>query len=99
VLLYIFNIVHVKLDVLILYMSACSAVAARSKAWFCGSSLAGIAGSNRAGTWIFVSCGCCVLSGRGPCVWLITHSGESYRVWCVWVWSWSLDNARLFLAR
>jgi hypothetical protein len=33
-----------------------------------------------------------VLSGRGLCVGLITRSAESYRVWCVWVWSWSLDN-------
>ena len=39
-----------------------------------------------------VSCGCCVLSGRGLCVGLITRPEESYRAWCVWVWSWSLDN-------
>jgi len=33
---------------------------------------------------------CCVfylLSGRGLCVGLITRPEESYRVWCVWVWS------------
>jgi hypothetical protein len=35
---------------------------------------------------------CCVLSGTGLCVGLITHLEESYRVWCVWVWSSSLDN-------
>ena len=23
---------------------------------------------------------------------LITRPDESYKVWCVWVWSWSLDN-------
>jgi hypothetical protein len=42
--------------------------------------------------WISVSCECCVLSSTGSCVWLITHPKESYRVWCVWVWSWSFDN-------
>jgi len=30
-----------------------------------------------------VSCECCVLSGRGLCVWPITHPEESYRVWCL----------------
>jgi len=33
-----------------------------------------------------------VLSGRGLCVGLITRPEESYRVWCVWVWSWILYN-------
>jgi hypothetical protein len=57
--------------------------AARSKAWVCGRSLAGTVGSNPAGSWISVTCECCVLSGRGLCVWLITRPEESYRVWCV----------------
>ena len=35
------------------------------------------------GTWISLSCDCCVLSGRGLCNGLITHPDESYRVWCV----------------
>jgi hypothetical protein len=35
-------------------------VAARSKASVYGRSIAGIAGSNSAGTWISVSCKCCV---------------------------------------
>ena len=35
--------------------------------------------------WMAVSCECCVLSGRG------VFEG-SYRVWYVWVWSWSLDR-------
>jgi len=39
-----------------------------------------------------VSYECCVLSGRclgdGP----ITRPEESYRLWCVWVWTQSLDN-------
>jgi len=26
------------------------------------------------------------------CVGPITRLEESYRLWCVWVWSWSLDN-------
>jgi hypothetical protein len=33
-------------------------------------------------TWMSVSCECCVLSGRGLCVGLITRPEESYRVWC-----------------
>jgi hypothetical protein len=32
---------------------------------------------------MFVSCECCVLSGRGLCDGLITGPGESYRMWCV----------------
>jgi hypothetical protein len=35
------------------------------------------------GAWISVSRDCCVLSGRGLCVRLITRPDESYRVWCV----------------
>jgi hypothetical protein len=35
------------------------------------------------GAWMSVSCECSVLSGRGPCVGLITRPEESYRVWCV----------------
>jgi hypothetical protein len=35
------------------------------------------------GTWMAVSCECCVLSGRGLCFGLITRPEESYRVWCV----------------
>jgi hypothetical protein len=33
-----------------------------------------------------------VVSGRGLCDGLITRPEESYRWWCVWVWSWSLNN-------
>ena len=32
---------------------------------------------------MFVSCECCVLSGRGLCDGLITRPEESYRLWCV----------------
>jgi hypothetical protein len=45
-----------------------------------------------AGTLIYVSCEYCVLSGRGLWVGLITRPEDSYQVWCVWVWPWSLDN-------
>jgi hypothetical protein len=47
----------------------------------CGHSLARIAVSNPAGR-MSVSCECCVLSGRGLCVGLITCREESYRLWC-----------------
>ena len=45
-------------------------MAARPKEWVCGRLLAGIVYSNPAGggEWIFVSCECRVLSGRGHCV-------------------------------
>ena len=42
---------------------------------------------------------CCVLSGKGLCVGLITRPEESYRVWCAWVWSWSLDNEAVLAHR
>jgi len=48
------------------------------------------------GAWMFVSCDCCVLSGRGLCVRPITWPEESYRVWSVWVWSWILGNEEVF---
>jgi len=47
---------------------------------------------SRRGLRISVSSDCCVWSGRVLCVRLITLPKESYRVWCVWVWSWSFDN-------
>jgi len=49
-----------------------------------GRSVAGIASSNPT----HVCCDCYVLSGRGNFVRLITRPEVSYRVWCVWVWSW-----------
>ena len=39
-----------------------------------------------------VSCDCCVLSGICLCIGLITRPEESYRMWCVCVWPWSLDK-------
>jgi hypothetical protein len=56
----------------------------------CGFSLAGIGGSNPAGG-MDVCRECCVLAGRGLFAGLITRPEESYRVWGVWVWWWSLD--------
>jgi hypothetical protein len=48
-----------------------------------GRSLAGIAGLNTARASMFVSCKCCVLSGRGLYLGLITRPELSYRVRCV----------------
>jgi hypothetical protein len=39
-----------------------------------------------------LSCDCCVLSGRCLCIGSITHPEESYWMWCVRVWSWSLKH-------
>ena len=55
-------------------------VASRSKMSVFGRSLAGIAGSNPAEAWKSVSYECCVLSGRGLCIGLITRTEESYRI-------------------
>jgi hypothetical protein len=41
-----------------------------------------------------VSCECCLLSGRGLCDELVPRPEESYRLWCVWVWWWSLEKLR-----
>jgi len=54
-------------------------VAPLSKAWVCGRSLAGIAGSNTAED-IDVCREYCELSGRGICDGLITRPDESYRM-------------------
>jgi hypothetical protein len=57
-------------------------VAARSKTWVCGRSLARIVGSKPEGG-MDVPCECCVLSGKGLCVGLITRPEKSYRGRCV----------------
>jgi len=44
------------------------------------------------GAWMSVCWECCVFSGRGLCDELITRPEESYRLWCVWVWSRNLVN-------
>jgi hypothetical protein len=56
--------------------------AARSKAWVCGSSLAGNVGSNPTGG-MDIHCECCVMAGRGLCDELITRTEEFYQMWCV----------------
>jgi len=55
-------------------------VAARSKAWVCGCSLAMNAGSNPTGVWMSVSDGCFVFSGRYLCYGPISRPEESYGV-------------------
>jgi hypothetical protein len=35
-----------------------------------------------------------VLSRRGLRDGLVTRPEESYRLWCVWVWSWNLHNVQ-----
>jgi hypothetical protein len=42
------------------------------------------------GAWMSLCCECCVFSGRGCCDRPIRRPEESYRMWCVWVWWWSL---------
>jgi hypothetical protein len=58
-------------------------VAARSKAWVCGSSVAGIAGSNSANNTDFCLLHVRVLSGRGLCIGLITRPEAFYQMWRV----------------
>ena len=53
------------------------AVAAWSKACVCPRSCAWIVVSHLVGAWMSVSLECCVLSGRGLCVGLITRPEES----------------------
>ena len=64
--------------------------AARSKAWVCGRSLAGIVGSSLAGGMDV--CERCMLSGRGLCVGLIICPGEALPSVCVCVCVCGLDN-------
>jgi hypothetical protein len=47
------------------------------------------------GTWMSLCCECCVLSSRGLCDELITRAEESYWMWCVLMWSWSLYNKKV----
>ena len=51
-------------------------VAALSKAWVCGRSLAGIEGSNSIAAWMSVCCVFCVLSVREG---LLRRADHSYR--------------------
>ena len=62
-------------------------VAARSKAWVYGRSLAGNLGLNPSGactcTCMSACFECCVLSVRGLCYELITYLEKYYRLWCI----------------
>jgi hypothetical protein len=61
-------------------------VAARTKAWVCGRSLARIAGSSPAWSLdVYLLGVLCVLSGRGFCDGSIARPEESYRMWCVYL--------------
>jgi len=42
--------------------------------------------------WMSVCCECCVLSRWGLCDGLLTRPEESYRLWRVGVWSWSIGK-------
>ena len=66
-------------------------VAVRFKAWVYCRSLGGTEGSiPTEGMDVCLVWVLCVV--RDICVGLITHAEEFYRVGCVRVWSWSLDN-------
>jgi hypothetical protein len=39
------------------------------------------------GVWMSISYECCVSSGAGLCDGPISRREDSYRLWCVWVWS------------
>jgi hypothetical protein len=67
-------------------------VSERSQAWIVAVRFLGLRVRIPPLAWISVSCERSVLSGKGPCVGLITRPEESYRVWCVWVCSWSPVN-------
>jgi len=53
------------------------------RGWSAASRLLGLRVRIPPRAWISVSCECCVLSGRGLCIRLITRPETSYRVWCV----------------
>ena len=69
-------------------------MATRSKVWVCGRSPTEIVGSNLAGGYECLSVMsvvvCCQVEVTA--FGLITRPEESYRVWCVWVWSWNIDK-------
>ena len=62
------------------------------RTWVCGCLHAGIVGSNHAEAWMSAAGECCVLSGRRLRIGLMTHSEESYWVWCVRAWFQNLNN-------
>jgi hypothetical protein len=60
-------------------------VVMQSKAWVCGCLLTGIVSSNPARGLVVSVFEWCMLSGSGLYCGLLTHSGGSYQMWCVWV--------------
>jgi len=84
-----------KEKVTVICMQAPNPVVALSKKCVCGRLMAEIWVRIPPWAWLSVSYECRILSGRGLCVGLITRPEESYREWCVWVWSWSLDEEAL----
>ena len=74
------------------YTTAC-----RSR-WPSGSAAARLLGLRvqiPPGGLLSVSFECCVLSRRGLCDGPVGRPEESYRLWCVRVWSWFLDNGKV----
>ena len=69
-------------------------VPVRSKVLVFGRSAAEIVGSIPPGSWMFVCCECCVLSGRGLCDGLITRPEESCRQWRVVVCDQETSNSK-----
>jgi hypothetical protein len=67
-------------------------MAAQSKAYVCGRSNAGVAGSNPFSAWMFFSCVLVCCAGSSPCDELTTRSEESYRV-CVRVRACDLETS------
>ena len=71
---------YISASLLLFHFNVPIPVAARSKTsvcWDCGFE------SHRGHGCLPVCCECCVLSGRGLCVELITRPEEPYRLWCV----------------
>jgi len=58
-------------------------VATRYREWACDRSIAGIVGSDPLADMDVCLFECCVLSGKGLCVGLITYPEEFYLVCCV----------------
>jgi hypothetical protein len=77
--------IRISAEGVMLYFRYCHGCCFGPRGLRCGSAAFRLLGSwvrILNGAWIFVSCGCCVLSGRGLCVGLITRPEESYRL-CV----------------
>jgi hypothetical protein len=75
----LYNINYTDFVETIVYLGLMNPVAAGSKAYVCGRSLGGIAGSNFAGGWTSVSANVLCCDGQ------ILLPEESDRVWCVCV--------------